>query len=119
MKKSLKLLLLLALFGILLVLLVSLSLVPKQLTLVSNITEKSLGQEVKVQGHILSLKQYSNDTFQVLSFQDSTGIIEATANSKTGLKGLINYSLNYSITGKVTEYNKTLQLTIDQLAVSS
>ncbi len=119
MKKSLKILLALVVLGILFMLFISFNLNPSQTTRISNITEKNLNQLVKIEGQIISIKEYSNNTFQVLKIQDKTGVIEATASSNNDLKSKINFSLNYSILGRVSEYNKTIQVTINELKTSS
>ena len=116
MRTPQKITLVASLFGILVLLFLSQTLEPK-ITAIVNITKQNINQQVKILGKIISIREYNNQTFQVLELQDETGIIEATANSKAGLKGKLNLSQNqdYLITGKIAEYNNTLQLNINKI----
>ena len=114
MNKPQKIALVASLIGILILLFISQTIEPK-LVVISNITQENLNQQVKISGKITSLKEYNNQTFQILEFQDETGTIEVTANANKGLKNEINLSRNYELVGKITEYNNTLQISINKL----
>ena len=109
-----KYLIIASLLGIILLLFLPKIIEPETKT-ISSITKENLNQIIKVQSKITSIREYNNQTFQVLILRDETGTIEATANSKTGLKKEINLSKEYTIIGKVSEYNKTIQISINQL----
>jgi len=109
-----KYLIITSLLGVMILLFISSSIKPETSN-IADINEKNLNELVKVQGTIVSIKEYNNQTFQVLIIKDETGTIEATANSKTGLKQEINLSKEYTLIGKVSKYNKTIQISINQL----
>ena len=50
-----------------------------------------------------------------MNLQDNSGEIEAISSSKTPLE--INKTLTYIITGKVEEYNKTLQINVNRISL--
>lgn len=114
MNLQMKILIVASLLGIMILLFLSTTIKPEKSN-IADITEKNLNEIVKVQGKIISIREYNNQTFQVLKIRDETGTIDATSNSKTGLKERINISQDYMIIGKVSEYNKTIQISINQL----
>jgi len=116
MEKHIKLMLPLALFGILVLVFIASHISPRQIV-ISDITNASMNEEIQVIVQITSIREYNNDTFQVLTLKDSTGNISAIANSKTGLKDKINVSQrnNYSISGIVQDYNGSIQININEI----
>lgn len=117
MKKLNKIFLLVSLIGILLLLFISQHLEPKTIN-ISEINKGSLDDRVKILGDILDSRDYSNNTFHVLTIEDLTGVIEVVFNTKEEqLK--INSSKSYFITGKVQEYNQTLQINAEKIVLKS
>jgi len=116
MQKNIKILLVLSLLGIFLMLFISRHAEPQKI-LINNITKSMLNQQVKIAGKIISLKNFENQSFQLLTISDSSGKITATANSQIPLK--LNLSKNYEIIGKIDEYNKTLQINSEKITQSS
>ena len=112
MEKRQALLLILSLFGILILLFLSQTLQP-EVKNISDITEKNLGEVIKLKCQIMGAREYNNKTFQVLTIKDSTGTISAVMNADNQI--IINKSKNYSIIGKVQAYNRTLQISINKL----
>jgi uncharacterized protein YdeI (BOF family) len=118
MEKINRILLLATLIGVLLLLFLSMKLEPQKIP-INNITTASLDRQVKIEGNIIKTRDYNNDTFHVLTFNDSSGKIEVIFNSKQERRLSINSSLNYSAYGKVSKYNETLQITADKIVLSS
>lgn len=116
MENKLKILLTLSLLGILLLLAVSQFIEPRSISEISDITRSSLNQRVMIKGNITGIRAYNNNTFFVFKVSDKTGNITAVANSDFNLKEKIDASQDYLLTGKVQEYNKTLQLSIEKIA---
>lgn len=115
MEYKLKIFLAASLLGILALLFLSQALAPQIITPISNITNESLNEQVVVFGTLTSIRDYSNNTFHVITLQDLTGSIEAIMSTKASVafKETLNKSLNYTISGKVSEYNSTLQINAD------
>jgi len=115
MKPAIKFLLILVLIGIIVLLFLAKNLEPKTSVPIGNITNLSLGKFILIEGNIISARQYNNDTFQVLTLQDATGIIKITlnANPESNLTQNLNFSKNYSVKGKVIDYNGTLEISAD------
>ena len=114
MNLQMKILVIASLIGVMLLLFLS-SMIKPELSSIGSITEKNINELVRIEGKIISIREYNNQTFQVLKIKDSTGTIEAISNSKIGLKDKLNMSKDYTIVGKVSEYNNTIQISINQL----
>jgi len=114
MEMRLKIFLGISLVGILILLFVSQNLEPQQ-TLISNITKENLNQNLKLQVKITSIKNFENQSFQILDLKDESGTISGTTNSRNPLK--LDLLKNYTILGKVTEYNNTLQISINKISI--
>lgn len=114
MRNKQKILLAASLMAIFIILLVSQFIEPKQVN-VSNITQNNLNQLVKLSGKLISQKNYEGKNFQILVFRDSSGEIDITTNANAKLE--LNYSKNYTIIGKVQEYNETLQISANKIGV--
>jgi hypothetical protein len=112
MKRELKITLILSLLGILILIFIVGQMPPKKMTIVQ-ITTKEIGQDVELQGKIIGLREFPAKSFQILTIEDYSGQMTATANSKIMLK--INNSQEYIFIGKIEEYNKTLQLKLDKI----
>ena len=116
MEKIKKILLIASLIGIMLLLLISQQIDPK-ITQISEINESQLNNKVKVEANIIDTRDYSNDTFHVITLKDDSGTIQAIFSSKAQ-KLDINSSFNYTITGKIEKYNETLQINADKIILS-
>ncbi len=112
METKQKLFLTASLIAIFILLLLSQILEPKSLA-VSDITTENINQLVKITGKITSQKNYEGKNFQVLIFKNNTDTIQVTTNAKAKLE--LNYSKTYAVIGKVTEYNRTLQIAADKI----
>ncbi len=111
METKQKLFLIASIIAIFSLLLLSKVIEPKTM-LISDITDKNINQLIKVIGKITSQKDYEGKSFQVLTIKNISSI-QITTNAKSKLE--LNYSQTYAIIGKVTEYNKTLQITADKI----
>lgn len=112
MENRQKLFLALSLITIFFLLFLSTVIQPQQLA-ISDITKTNLNQFVKVAGKITSQRNYEGKDFQVLVIKDKTDSIQVTTNAKNKIE--LNYSLNYTIIGTVTEYNQTLQISANKI----
>ncbi len=102
--------LIISLIGIFLLLLLSNILEPK-ITKIKDINPSFLDKAVKVQGQILNIRTYEKFNLQVISIQDNTGKIEVVVNQISDLQNL----QNITIIGKITEYEKDLQIQADKI----
>lgn len=114
MEKRLKIMLALALAGIFLLIIISNLLEPKPVD-ISKISSEMLDQKVSMIGNLAQIKIYNNETFFVLTIKDSTGNITITALSENKLKEKLILNQTYFITGKVQEYNRTLQISAEKI----
>jgi len=112
MNKQQKFFLAASLIAIFFLLFLSTIIQPKALT-ISDITDENLNQLVKIMGKITSQKNYEGKDFQVLILKNESKTIEVTSNAKTKLE--LNYSKSYAVTGTVTEYNHTLQISANKI----
>ena len=115
MELKLKILLAVSLLGILLMIFLSNHLEPKQVT-VAEALNKSLDEKVTVIGKIIDVRSMKSSDFKILKIKDDTGSIAGTLNSR---KLSINESQDYKIIGKISEYNKTIQISIDRIFLLS
>jgi DNA/RNA endonuclease YhcR with UshA esterase domain len=113
MEKNTKILLILSLLGIMILLIIIINLEPKILP-IGKINENYTEKEIKVIGNIIKVLNYNNNTFHVLTINDSSGKIKVIFNSRQK-EITINSSLKYEVLGKVEEYNKTLQIKADRI----
>ena len=112
MENRKKLFLALSLIAIFTLLLLSQIIQPKNLQ-ISDITPDNLNQYVKVIGKIISQKNYEDKNFQILILKNQSDTIQITTNAKNKLG--LNYSKTHAVIGKVTEYNRTLQIAADKI----
>ncbi len=112
MEKRQTLLLIATLIGILILLFLSQNLKP-ELKQISEIIDKDLNQIIRVSAHIENVREYNDNTFQVLTLKDSSGNITGIMSANYPVK--INKSANYSISGKIQSYNNTLQISINHI----
>jgi len=117
MEKRLKVMMVVSLAGMLLLLLLSSLVYPRAITDISDITSKSIGSHVNVAGKIAGIKGYNNKTFFVLLVKDSTGNITAVANADYDLEKDILKNETYIFSGKVQEYNSTLQINLNKIEI--
>lgn len=117
MEKIKKILLLASLVGIMILLFISQQLNPKTSS-ISQLNESELGKRVLIEGKIIEIKDYSNNTFHIIEIQDETSTISAVFNTKSQ-EIHINSSLNYTIIGKLDQYNKTLQINVEKIILVS
>jgi len=110
-----KILLIATLLGIMLLLLISQQIKPK-IQSVGEINESQLNQRVSVEGNIIKTRDYSNDTFHVITFRDDSGLIQVIFNSNPR-KLDVNSSFKYFISGKLEKYNETLQINADKITL--
>ena len=111
MNKTQKISLTLSLVGILILIFLSSHLEPEVIS-ISNITEKNLDEKIKIIANITEIRNFKEKNFQLITLKDSTGSITGTTNAKNLS---INQNQTYIILGKVSEYNKTLQINIDKI----
>jgi RecJ-like exonuclease len=116
MNQALKISLVLSLLGILLLLYISIKIQPLFLE-IALIDSNQLGKNIQLNAKIIQIRDFPQKSFQILTLEDKTGKITATTNSRTSLK--INQTEEYSIYGKIQEYNKTLQVNIDKIVKRS
>ena len=109
MTKLLPICLALSLIGIFTLLLLS-NIKPKTISL-DEINNKLLGKQIKINAKITKIRSYEQSNFQIISVKDSTGEIDIILNKILNLKN--NQSIN--VIGKITEYNKTLQITANKI----
>ena len=112
MQTQQKIFLVLSLISLLILIIISQNISPLQPKL-ANITEENLNQNIKIQVNIESIKNFENQSFQLLTLKDSTGTLTGTTNSRNPLK--LDLSKNYTIFGKVSEYNNTIQISINKI----
>jgi len=114
MNKPLKICFILSLAGILILLFLSEKLEP-EIKSIANITEGDINRAVKIRGEIISIKDFNDNSkiLTIFTIKDKTGNITVILNSKTPLE--INKSKQYIITGKVQEYNKSLEISADKI----
>jgi DNA/RNA endonuclease YhcR with UshA esterase domain len=114
MEKRMKLLLVGVLISMFILLLISQKIQPETLP-IKEVLNKTIGSQVQVEGNIIKVRSYTNNTFHVLTIKDSTGNITAIFNSKIERRLNINASFNYTISGELQEYNKTLQINAEKI----
>ncbi len=117
MEKIKKILLIASLIGIMILLFVSQQISPK-ISSISQLNESQLGERVQIKGSIVGIKDYSNNTFHVIELADSTGFISAIFNTKSK-EIKINYSLNYTVIGKLETYNQTIQINAEKISLAT
>ena len=99
-----------SLIGIFLLLFISSTYNPKQIS-INDINNKLLNKQIKIKATIFNIRDFKDSDFQIISVKDETGKIDITTNK------ILNLSNNQTIIiiGKVTQYNKFLQITADTL----
>jgi len=112
MKNRELLLLLLSIFGIFSLLLIS-NLIKPEKVFITEITTERINQQVELIVNITRVTNFQDKNFQILNLEDETGTITATSNSKEKIE--INKSQLYQIMGRITLYNQTLQININEI----
>ena len=107
--------LILSLASILLLSILMHTLIPEKLTL-EEITKEKLNQKIQTEAKIIKIKDFPESSFQILTLKDKTSSIEATSNSNKQLE--LKQNQTYLITGKIQEYNHTIQLAIDKIEIA-
>jgi len=96
-----------AILGVIILIFLSENLEPKLMS-IDKITSKDIDNYVKIQGNVISIKQYASSA--LIKVNDSTGSIY------TVFFGNANISKGFvEITGKVTEYKGILELEIQRI----
>ena len=75
-----------------------------------------LNKEILLNVSITLLTEFPEKQFQIFKLKDESGEIKAITNSKVHLE--LNKSQIYLVTGKIQEYNNTLQLNINQIKLN-
>ncbi len=109
--------LILSLIGMLSLLLFLIFLEPKQITPISKITQKNINQEIKIKAEIITIRDFPKERFQILKLKDNSGNITAVSNSAKALN--IQQNQSYVFTGKIQEYNHSIQMNINQITIFS
>ena len=115
MEAKLKLFFVLSLVALLILIILSNTLPPKILQII-DITEDLIGQEVAINGQIISKNSYGG--FLVLKVKDKTDIIRITIDAGE----LINMSVsskNWTFIGKVITYEEELEIETDRAFISA
>jgi DNA/RNA endonuclease YhcR with UshA esterase domain len=113
MQKRLALCLIATLLGILLLFSLNLLIKPQEIT-INNITKEKLNEKIEITAKVVEVVDFPESSFQILYLRDKTGNITATSNSNRQLN--ITIGQIYTLIGKITEYNHTLQITIDRIS---
>ena len=110
----LKISLIIAIIGIIILLLLANTIQPTQIK-IKNIDESLLNQKIEIKGEIQSIKTYKESNFQIITINDSTGKIDITLDSP-----IINITKNQTIIaiGKVTEYKDNLEIQADKIILN-
>ena len=110
--KLIQITLIISLFGIFNLLLLA-NISPK-LENISDITQKKINENIKISGQVISQRTFEQSNFQLIHIKDKTGNITVTINNP--INTLKNQTL--IITGKIVEYNKTLQIQANKITSS-
>jgi len=110
----LKISLIIAIIGIIILLLLANTIQPTQIK-IKNIDESLLNQKIEIKGEIQSIKTYKESNFQIITINDFTGKIDITLD-----KPIINITKNQTIIaiGKVTEYKDNLEIQADKIILN-
>ena len=102
----------LSIIGVLILLFLSNTLQPKLIE-IKDINSKLLEKQVKVSGQINSIRSFEDSDFQIISLKDETGKIDITTNK------ILNLTTNQSVSviGKITEYEKDLQIQAEKIVL--
>jgi len=114
METRLKRLLALSLLGIFVLLFLSKTLEPP-ISTISSLNTSDIGTSIKLVGTISAIREYENSAFHIFTITDSTGKIKAITNAQDSLKTIIKNGTNYEVTGKIEEYNKTLEINVNKI----
>ncbi len=116
MDNTLKIPLSLSLAGILILLFLAQQEAPlEKIGNINNHSYNFLNKKVKIEATVVHEKKYDNiKPFKILSIQDTTGSIQVTCNcpKDQNLTGKF-----IQVTGKVSEYNKNLQINADEIII--
>tara|TARA_Y100000310_G_C20446394_1_gene698631 strand:+ start:46 stop:399 length:354 start_codon:yes stop_codon:yes gene_type:complete len=103
-----------SLIGILLLLFISATYQPKQIT-IDQINNNYLNKQVKIQAIVLNIRSFEDSNFQILSVKDETGEIDITTNKIFDLTN----NQTIIILGKVTQYEESLQIQANKILTIS
>jgi len=106
----LKISFIISLAGILILLLLS-DISQPELIEIKTINKDLLNQKIQIKGNTTGIKEYN--TFQILTIQDKTGEIPVLINKYNKLHIKLNQEI--TIIGRLTEYNKRLQVQADKI----
>jgi hypothetical protein len=112
MESRLKISLILFLFFLLALMFFSSFFQPK-LSKIADLSSLDIGKTIRINATFFNLREFPTKSFQIFYLKDSSGVIEGISNSKTSLEKLENNT--YLFTGRLGEYNKTLQLNVDKI----
>ncbi len=111
MDKIAKISFILSLIGILVLMILTSIISPREILPIKNLNETMLNKQVAVQAEIIQVRNYEG--FQILTLRDASGIIKATAFSKTPLNK--TNSQEVIVTGKITKYEDDIQIAADKI----
>ena len=116
MDNTLKIPLSLSLAGILILLFLAQQEAPlEKIGNINNHSYNFLNKKVKIEGMVINEKQYDTiKPFKILYIGDATGSIQVTCNCNPE-KNLTEKTVQ--VTGKVSEYNKKIQINADEIAL--
>ena len=105
----LKISLVISLFGILILIYLSLNFEP-ELSSISDITLDNLNLEVKILGQIDRVRNY--EQFSIIYIKNNNLTIQGLINHANFT---MNYSQEYYFIGQVSEYNNTIQINLEKI----
>lgn len=109
MERGLKISLAFSLIGILLLLLLAQGEV--ELVSIKEVKDGNfINKNVKISGEVLGERSYNSLSFKVMRVKDSSGEIDVTCNCGRNYTGLY-----LEIVGKVSEYNKEMQINANRI----
>lgn len=100
----LKLSVAISLIGILILLIISANLKPKEFR-INEINTNQINEKIQINGQVISIKNYN--PFDIITIQDQTGKIKVLTENKN--KDIKKFD-NLTIIGKVSEYNQELEI---------
>ena len=101
------------LLGVFILLLLSDILEPAQVK-INELNFNQLNKDIKISGNVLSIKNFQEDEFLILTLADSTGEIEVLVDYKKS-PPLIQKNQRITVTGKLSQYQKKLQIQADKI----
>ena len=116
MERLLQVSLVISLLGILLLTYISVSYEP-QLYSIHNLNSENINQKVKINGQITGIKEYKD--FSIIYIKEKKNL----SNPNSTIQGLIdlnnkikiNHTQEYYFIGRISDYNKALQINIEKI----